>query len=772
MANQGSKGRREDRRLVTGDGRYTSDHSVEGQTVGYFLRADRAHARILRLEVASALARPGVVGILTGVDVADSGFKNLPALNFFKGVEGTSLIEPFRSALARDRVRFVGEPIALIVAETEFQAQDAAELIEIEYDDLPVLVDAKSAANDGDTLLHQHMRSNVAFEYEYGDRAATERAFKSAALVVELDINAERIAGNPMEPKSCLAHYLDEEGAFDVYLPSQGTADLRSALVGITGLDRSKIRLHSRDIGGAFGVRNEIYPEFLALMIASRKFGRPVKWTGSRSETIASDHHGRAASMNGRLAIDGDGHFLGVQFEWFVNMGAFCSNAGALINTVAAPTTMATSIYNVPAVFGLHHLVFTNTTPTTAYRGAARPNVAHMWERLIDEAALTTGIDRIEIRRRNLLKAHQFPYRTPTGSLYDSADPEGLLDAALAKADWNGFEARREQSSRAGKLRGIGCATFLEPSGGAGQEEIKISVGSDGRLQLFANVGPSGQGHETVFPKLVASILGISADRIDLRYNDNASPRMAGTGSIGSRSLISHGNALKLGAKVFVEKAKELAATELEVTPDDLTFQDGIFRVVGTDLNIELIAVIDKAATDPARPLDMLHAVNTAATFPSATHIAEVEIDPETGHVEVARYVAVDDCGVVYDHVIVDGQIQGGLMQGIGQVLGERVAYDPDTGQLLSATFMDYFMPRAAILPEITLVDRAVPSPFNDLGAKGAGEAGATGAVPALTNAVIHALKPFNVHGLELPFTPARIWAAIREAETRDRLHR
>ena len=764
MERQGVKGRREDQRLLTGRAKYTADHDIPGQAVGYFVRADRAHARILNVDIESALKSPGIVGILTGSDVAKSGFTTLRALNFFRGVDGRSLTEPFRFALARDRVRFVGESVVLIIAETEYEAQDAAELVSIEYEDLPVLVDARDALAVNAPLLHDGAPRNSAFEYSYGSREKTERAFQQAAHIVELNLNAERIAGNPMEPKSCLANFLKKDGSFDVYLPSQGTADLRNSLADITGLPRDKLRLHSVDVGGAFGVRNEIYPEFLALMLASRQFGRPVKWTGARSETIASDHHGRAARMSGKLAIDNAGRFLGLRLEWFVNMGAYCSNAGALINTIAAPTSMASSVYQVPAIHGLHHLVFTNTTPTTAYRGAARPNVAYMWERLIDEAANTTGIDRVELRRRNLLTRDQFPYRTPTGSLYDSADPVGLLELALERADWNSFGERRERSSRKGKLRGIGCATFLEPSGGAGQEEITIQVQTDGRLQLFTNVGPSGQGHETVFPNLVADVLGISSDLIDLSYNDNATPKLAGTGSIGSRSLISHGSALRRGAQEFLRKAKELAASELEVQIDDVVFEEGAFRVVGTDICISITEVINRFAVDEARPLDTKLSVDTAATFPSGMHVAEVEIDPETGQITILRYVAVDDCGVIYNRAIVDGQLQGGLMQGIGQVLGERIAYDPESGQLLSATFMDYFMPRAEALPKIELIDRPVPSPFNVLGAKGAGEAGATGAVPAIANAVFHALAPLHVHNLQLPFSPARVWAAIQSA--------
>ena len=755
------KGRREDQRLVTGKGRYTADHTVAGEARGHFLRADRAHAKIVRIGVAAARACKGVVGVLTGDDIVAAGLKSPVPLNFFKGVNGSSVRDPFRSALAHGRVRFVGEPVVLVVAETEEIAQDAAELIEIEYEDLPVVVDAGDALAKEAVLLHDSLPDNLAFEYEYGDRAAAERGFEGAAHVVRVEVNAQRIAGNPMEPKSCLARYDASDATFEIFMPTQGISDLKTALAQITGLDREKFNIRSMDVGGGFGVRNEIYPEFVAVMWAAKQFGRPVKWIGTRSETISGDHHGRAAALAGELALDAKGKFLALRVNWMVNLGAYCSGAGPLINTVAAPTSSAASLYAIPAVFGSHKLVFTNTTPTTAYRGAGRPNVAYLWERLVEEAARALGIDSIQLRRRNLLKKAQFPFKSPTGSTYDSGDPATLLDCALKEAGWDEFEARRRSAKKKGRLRGIGCALFLEPSGGAGKEEIRIEITREGKLVLLSNAGPSGQGHETVFPDLVADILGLPADTIDLCYNDAATPRLAGTGSFGSRSLISHGGALTIGAKEIIRKARDLAAKELEVGAQDLTFEDGQFRVPGTDVAMSLKTIIQKHAGAAEHPLDTSATIDTATAFPSGAHIAEVEIDPETGTVEILTYVAVDDCGKVYNHALVEGQLQGGLMQGIGQVLGEHIVYDPDTGQLLSGTFMDYFMPRAVNLPKITLKDMPVPSPANPLGAKGAGEAGATGSIPALANAVLDALKPLKIHRVEMPFTPSRIWSVI-----------
>jgi len=694
------KGRREDLRLVTGRGKYTTDNNVDRQAAACFLRADRAHARIVRVDTERARKSPGVLDVVTGADYFANGWKAPPVMAFFKGVGGSSLRVPYRGGLAHDRVRFVGEPVALVVAETEHQAQDAAELIDVEYEDVPVFVEAADALKPGAVSIHEDVPGNLAFDYEYGNKDNTEQGFAKAAHVVRVEVRAQRIAGNPMEPKSCLAKYDAATEQFELWAPTQGVGDLKTSLSQITGLPWEKFAIRSSDVGGAFGVRNEIYPEFLAVMLAAKRTGRPVKWIGTRSETISGDHHARAADLRGELAFDNDGNFLALRVEWLVNLGAFCSSAGPLINTVAAPTSSAASLYTIPAVHGKHLLVFTNTTPVTAYRGAGRPNVSYLWERLVEEAALKLGVDSVKLRRRNLLRKNAFPMKSATGSTYDSADP-----------------------------------------------------------------APSGQGHETVFPALVAEVLGIPEDRIDLRYNDVAAPKLAGTGSFGSRSLISHGASLVAGAKEIVEKGKALAARELEVDPGDITFDKGEYRVAGTDRTVTMKTLMEKKWGEATHPLDTNITIDLATAFPSGAHIAEVEIDPDTGASSIVNYVAADDCGNIYNHKIVEGQLQGGLMQGIGQVFGEHIAYDPANGQLLSGTFMDYFMPRAENLSPLLMIDCGVPSPVNSLGAKGAGEAGATGAVPALANAVFDALKAVNVKHIEMPYSPARVWAAIHHEE-------
>ncbi len=758
------KGRREDRRLLTGRGRFTADWDRPGQAHGAFLRSDRAHARIVSIDTSAADAMPGVIRVLTGADVAAAGWRTPPTQGIGTGADGKPIIVPERPCLAIEKVRFAGEPVALVVAETVDQAEDAAEAIVVEYDDLPVLIHAADAARPDAVQLHDTAPGNRVFEFEYGDRAATAAALAGAAHVVEVTLHAQRIAGVPMEPKACLAEHHAATDSFDVYMQTQGLNDIQSGLAHVTGVPRERFRVHALDVGGGYGVRNELYPENVAVVLAARLVGRPVKWVGSRSETLVSDHHGRGAHLKGRLALDRDGHFIGIEVEWLVDTGAYCSNAGPLINTIASPRSMAINVYRVPTVFGRHHLILTNTTPTAPYRGAGRPNVAYLWERLVDEAARVTGIDRIEIRRRNLIPKDAFPYKSPLGTAYDSGDPAGLLDTALKAADWAGFEARRAEARARDRLRGIGLAVFIEPSGAVGAEEIKIEFRSDGTLSLYSNAGPSGQGYETVYPEIVAGVLGLDPDKMRLHSSDPLGPQLAGTGSFGSRSLISHGAALHAGALEVVEKGRQLASQLLEVAPADIEFAKGRYVVKGTDLAMSLADIAARHKGSGANPLDTQTKLNVGSAFPSGAHVAEVEIDPGTGRIEIVKYTAVDDCGVIYNHKIVEGQLLGGLVQGIGQVLTEQIVYDDESGQMLSGSFMDYAMPRAEILSRVAMLDRGVPSPANPLGAKGAGEAGATGAVPTLANAVHDALAPLGVREIAMPYTPGRVWSAIEAA--------
>ena len=746
------EGRREDPRLLKGEGRYTADWNFPGQLYGAFLRSDRAHAEIKRIDTSAARAMPGVAAVYIGEDLKH--FKTAPPQVKYPGRGGVHLKVPERPTLALGRVRYVGQEVALVVAASPAAAQDAAEAIEIDYEELPVVVDGAQALEEGAPLLHESVPGNLAFDYEYGNEAAAEEALKKAAHVTRLTLDSTRVSGNPMEPKACVVVYDAATDSYDVHASSQGMSMMLPNLAAITGTPIERIRLHARDVGGGFGIRSQAYPEYCALMHAAKMLGKPVKWVGSRFETIVSDHHGRAAQLTGQLALDRDGRFIGLRLDWICNSGAYLSQAGPLINTLN-PSTHSINVYRIPALYGRHRLALTNTTPITAYRGAGRPNVSYLVERLVDEAARETGIDRVEIRRRNFIPKEAFPYKTPVGSTYDSGDPAGYLDDALRHSDWAGFPQRKKGSR---KLRGIGCAVFVEPSGGsaAPQEQAAIKFGESGNPSLFVLSGPSGQGHETVFPELVAMEFGLPADSIELRASDPLGPKLTGGGTVGSRSMMAHGSALVQTARTVVKKGLEFAAKELEVAAADLEFADGKYRVKGTDVSISF----EQVARRYTSQLDSLDGIPAPISFPGGAHVAEVEIDPDTGVIDIVNYVAVDDCGRVINHVLLEGQTFGGIVQGVGQVLYEHVVYD-ESGQLLTGSFMDYVMPKMDILTGAKLYEHCIPSPTNLLGAKGAGEAGTTGAIPALANAVIDALRPLGINHLDFPYSPARIWRAI-----------
>ena len=760
------KGRREDQRLITGQGRFTSDWNLPDQLYGHFLRADRAHAEIVALNVGAALAAPGVKAVLTGEDTHRAGFKDAPPIVRYPGRGGMKLVEPHRDTLAFGRVRHVGQEVALVVADSPAAAQDAAELIEVEYRELPPIVEAEQALAAGAVQLYDHIPGNLAYDFEYGDDAAVTAAFADAAHVTCITLDSQRLVGNPMEPKSCLAAYDPATDTYTLYAPSQGMTLMLGSLSAILGHPVERIRLHARDVGGGFGVRSDAYAEYCALMLAAKTVGKPVKWVGTRSETFVSDHHGRAARLSGELALDRDGRFLALRVDWIVNSGAYTSHAGPFINTMP-PALHATNLYRIPVLYGRHRLVLTNTTPTTAYRGAGRPNVAYLAERLVEEAARETGIDRIKLRQLNLIPKEAFPYQTPfLPGKYDSGDPPGHLAMALEKSDWAGFAARRAAAQGRRRLRGIGAAMFVEPAGAGGspKEEAEIRFGDSGNAELFTVSGSSGQGHETVYPEVAAEILGIDPERITLRASDPDGPTLSGDGTIGSRSMMAQGGAVLMAVREAVRKGTDLAAKALEVEATDLEFTDGRYRVKGTDLSIRFDEVVRRYTGASPHPLDSRGDLPQPRSFPGGAHVAEVEIDPETGVVEVLRYTAVDDCGRIINHALLEGQLHGGIVQGLGQALGEHARYDPGTGQLLSGTFMDYMMPRADEQPAIELYDNSVPSPGNPLGVKGAGEAGTTGAVPAVANAVIDALRPLGIDHLDFPFSPARVWAAIAGA--------
>jgi len=755
MAVERFTGRREDDRLLTGQGRYTADWSLPGQLCGVFLRSDRAHALIKAINIAAARSSRGVEAVFTGEDMKH--YKTPPPMVKYP------IKVPRRDILALERVRYVGQEIALVVARSTAEAQDAAEKIEVEFEDLPAVVDAAKALAAGARLLHEDVPGNLAATYEYGDEKRAAEALAGAAQVTRLELESTRVSGTPMEPKACVAAYDAASDSYDVFASSQGLSMMMPNFVAITGVPADRIRLHARDVGGGFGIRSQAYPEYIALMHAAKALGRPVKWVGSRFETIVSDHHGRAIDLSGELGLDRDGRFVALRVHWICNMGAFLSQAGPIINAVN-PSTHAINAYRIPALFGRHRLVLTNTTSVTAYRGAGRPGVSYLVERLVDEAARELGVDPVELRRRNLIPREAFPYRTPVGSTYDSGDPPGQLALAIEHSNYKGFKERREASRRKGLLRGIGCAMFIEPSGGgaAPQEQAAIKFGESGNATLYVLSGPSGQAHETVFPLIVSQVLGLPPENVELRASDPAGPPLIGGGTVGSRSLMSHGAALYATAQDVVKKGLDFAAKELEVAKADLEFSAGKYRVKGTDVSIPFVEIARRYGA----ALDTQGGIPTPIAFPGGAHVCEVEIDPDTGVVDIASYTAVDDCGRVMNHTLVEGQLHGGIVQGIGQALAEHVVYDAG-GQLLTGSFMDYAMPRSDILGEVKLCDHSVPSPTNPLGVKGTGEAGTTGAIPAVANAVMDALRPLGIDRLDFPYWPARVWQAIATARNK-----
>ncbi len=752
------KGRREDYRLLTGQGLYAGDRQIEGAAHAVFLRADRAHAEILSIDTSAARAMPGVLAILTGADTKAAGFGSPSPLAVYPGRGGVKIKSPRRQVLAEDRVRYVGQEVAIVVAETAELALAGAEAIIVDYGDLPAVIDLEAALAPDATLLYPKIETNLAFDFDYGDEEGTAGAIASAAHVTRLAIDLPRIVGSPMEPKNCTASYDPATGRYDMYLPTQGMTLMRDSLSSGTGIPADQIIIHAQDVGGGFGVRTEGYSEYCAIMLASKTLGRPVKWTGTRAETFVSDHHARAGKLFGELALDKHGNFIALSVKWIVHGGGYLSQAGPLINTMP-PRAHVSGFYRIPHIFGRHQVVLTTTTPTTAYRGAGRPNVSLLLERLVDEAARATGRDRVALRRQNLLGKEAFPHKTPVGVEYDSGDPAGMLDIALKESHWAGFEARRAESAARGKLRGIALTMFIEPSG-AGKspaEQAAIQFTENGTPQLFTTSGPSGQGHETAYPEIVGRVLGTDPLTIENRSSDPYGPKLQGDGTVGSRSTMLMGSALFNAAQDIVRKGKELAARDLEASAEDIEFANGAYAVRGTDL---LVALYELARKNPGA-LDCNGEIKIHMTFPGGAHVAEVEIDPETGEVQLLDYVAVDDCGVALNHTLIEGQVHGGIVQGLGQVLCEQCVYDVESGQLMTGSYMDYAMPRAGDLVPFRLFDHSSPSPNNPLGVKGVGEAGTTGAVPTLTNAVLDALRQAGVRALDMPYTPGRVWQAL-----------
>jgi aerobic carbon-monoxide dehydrogenase large subunit len=758
------KGRLEDRRLLTGQGRFTSDWNFPNQAYAAFLRSDRAHAEIISVDAAAALKSPGVLAVLTGRDVEEAGFTSIPTNLAVKDRFGEPLRKPPRPVLARGKVRHVGECIACVVAETPHQAQDAVESIAVEYRELPAVTVGEKALEAGAPQLHAELAGNLSFDWVAGDEAATEAAFRSAARVVKLELENQRLVGNPMEPRACAATYDGATQKYALYACTQGTAGMRGQLAYTMGVPDDKLDVIAEDVGGGFGVRFNMYPEYCAVMLAAKRLGRPVKWTGSRSEVFLSDEQGRDVASTSELALDASGRFLAMRFSYTADLGAYLAPTGPFINTQGVVACL-TGVYDVPAACARVKLAVTNKPPGAAYRGAGRPVMSYMIERLVDQAAHELGMDPAELRRRNLVPKDRFPYKAANGNTYDCGDFEGVLDDALAVSDWAGFPARRAESAARGKLRGRGMAAYIEASGGgfAPHDQVELRFGSDGTVTMYAVSHSHGQGHETSYAQIVSAVLGVPLENFRLRNGDPA-VRLVGNATGGSRSLLGVGSVMQLAAKQVVDKGLALASKELEAAAADIEFADGAYRIKGTDRAVSLLSLARKFAGG-AQALDVRTEAKFGVTFPNGCHVAEVEIDPETGVAEIVRFAAVDDAGNIVNHQIVEGQMQGGITQGAGQVFGEHAVYDPESGQLLSGSFMDYPMPRAGLVGGLTIREHPVPTASNPLGAKGVGEAGVSGSLPALMNAVLDALRQAGVRHFDMPATPDRLWRAIRAAK-------
>ena len=753
----------EDAGLLAGAGRFTDDVSLPGQTWLGFLRSPVAHARIVSIDVSAAAAMPGVIAVMTGADLAAAGVQPLPVAPIFTRPDGSPGATPLRPALAHEVVRFVGEAVVALVAETAEQVKDALEAVIVEYDELPVVTGLREAAADGAALVWPAATGNIAAQMKHGDAVASDAAFAAAAHVVSLDLVNQRLAPASMEPRCALAAYEADTDRVTLRLSSQMPSGARDTLCGALGLPADKVRVVVGDVGGGFGMKTGLYPEEIVVVFAARKIGRPVKWTPTRLDEFLSATHGRDVESHAELALDANGKVLAYRLRSFANVGAYGSTTGIIIQLLIGPW-VSTSIYDIRTIDFDLRAVLTHTAPTAAYRGAGRPEAIYIIERLFDTAAQKLGLDPAEIRRRNLIAPEQMPYTNAMGQVYDSGQFGSILSQALDLAKWDGFAAREAESKARGKLRGRGLASFLEWTGGnVFEERVTVAVSGDGEIEVYASTMGMGQGIATSYAQLVVDVFGVEIERIRIVMGDT--DRGQGFGSAGSRSLFTAGSAINHASEVAVANGREMAAEALEAAAADIEYAEGMFRVAGTDRGIGLFEL---AAQQPERRIyvDATSSVN-GPSWPNGAHITEVEVDPETGDVEIVSYASVNDVGRVVNPMIVRGQLDGGAVQGIGQALGEHMMYEAGSGQVVTASMMDYYMPRANVIGEfVHVLDQSIPCRNNPLGVKGVGELGTIGATPAVVNAVADALnragRGEQAAGLQMPLTPATVWAALR----------
>jgi len=766
--------RREDHRLVTGAGSFGDDFTLPGQTFAVIVRSPHAHAIIRRIETRRAFGLSGVLAVLTAADYLADGLKPQIHSPFtvsppditLRNRDGKAVFIAPHYPLAQDRVRFVGEGVALVVAETLAIAREAAEFVEVEYEPLAASAEGVDAAQPGAVCIWPQMDSNVALDADVGDAASTNEAFGRAAHVVRLETKVPRVTGVTMEVRTALAACEPESGRITLYAGGGGVVRPKMDLAHMLGLEPAMIRVVAKDVGGNFGTRNNSYPEFALVAWAARRLGRPVKWSGDRTESFLSDYHGRDLTVSAELALDGSGKFLALRAANTSNIGAYAISFVPLTKG----TELMSSIYHIPTASVRARAVYSNSSPTIPYRSAGRPEVMFVIERLIDRAAQTCGFDRLALRRLNLIPAHALPYVNPFGMTYDSGLYEKVFNDAIFLADWSGFEARRASSMAKGLRRGIGTGCYIESASGAPQERATVKILPDNAVTVTIGTLSAGQGHETSFAQLVSEWLGVDPEAVTLLTGDT-DLLTTGGGSHSGRSMRHAATTIRRATNEIVAKGSRIAAYLLDCHEADIAFIDGTFRRIGSNRFVDLFEVASAATSDRNLPEELRGSLQATgdvdsrvSSFPYGCHVAEVEIDPDTGRVTLARYTAIDDVGCAVNPMIVEGQTHGGIAQGVGEALMERCIYDA-TGQLLTASFMDYAMPRATDLPMFTTAISEVPSTTHPLGLRGGGEGGITPALGVIANAIVDGLREFGVIDIELPATPERIWRAIRQAQ-------
>ena len=763
----------EDQRFTTGSGQFVADLALPRQCYGVAVLSPHAHAIIKRVDATAAKATPGVLCVLTGADAATDKIGGIPPFFMPDSWGGPPGFPTTRPVLLADRVRCIGDRVAFVVAETEAQARDAAELVSIDYELLPALVDLEQAAQPAaPKIWEQCPGGNVGVTIAFGDKAAVDAAFANAKHVASVRLVNNRVTANPIEPRSALGSYDAADGKFTLYTTSQDPHSVRAALsASVFHVPELKIRVLSPDVGGGFGMKANIYPDDVLVLWASKRCGRPVKWTATRSESLLLDNHARDQLVHAELALDANGKFLAIRSSAYQALGAYWW--GAATAPLFWSLMFIPSLYDVQTIHVSTSAVFTNTAPTSVYRGAGRPEAIYLIERLVEQAARLTGIDRVELRRRNLIKPEALPYHTPTHHNYDSGEFEKLMDQCLKLADWNGFPARRKDSERRGKRRGRAVTPYIE-LGGVFNERMEIRFDPGGMVTIIAGTHSHGQGHATAFAQLVAQWLGVPFEAINYIQGDTEKVAF-GRGTFAARSSLVGGNGLRVAADAVIARGKEMAGALMEAAPGDIEFSAGTFTVMGTDKSMS-IGDVARAFFAPAGPVLKLglglDGVGTwsgvpggAPNYPNGCQVCEVEVDPETGEVHIDRFVAIDDIGMVINPMICEGQIHGGIAQGVGQALIENVVYDQTSGQLVTGSFLDYGMPRADDLPSFVSELVEIPAKTNPLGIKGIGEAGTIAAPPTVVNAVLDALHDLRVEHLDMPLTPARIWQAVNSAK-------